>query len=386
MILTQRAIAQKTPGLAPTPPMGWNSWNFFNCNIDEAKIRSMADAMANNGMKDAGYEYIVIDDCWQVARDAQGEIVYDKEKFPNGIKALADYIHSRGLKFGIYSDAGSKTCQGRPGSKGYEVTDAKTYAGWGVDYLKYDWCNTAGQNAKKSYSAMRDALYGCGRPIVFSMCEWGLHKPWKWAGEVSHLWRTTPDIGARFTGKRIFPMSVLQIIDKQNKIRKYNGPNGWNDPDMLEVGNEGLSMAENRAHFSMWCMMASPLIAGNDLSKMDKEVLAILTNRDAVSINQDALGIQCLKLASENGVEIYVKPLVNDNYAFCFLNRSNQPQPIDFRFLRSITDSDFDKTYTINSSYSVHDVWKHQDLGSCENNFSATIPPHDVALLRLQKK
>ena len=260
-------VGQKFENLALTPPMGWNSWNYFKCDrVNEAVIRDMADAMVSSGMKDAGYEYIVIDDCWQVGRDDEGVIVVDSEKFPSGIAALADYVHSRGLKFGIYSDAGTHTCEGRPGSKGHEEQDAATYAAWGVDYLKYDWCNTEGQDEIESYTKMRDALYKAGRPIVFSICEWGYSKPWEWAGDVGHLWRTTQDITDRWDGSRWGnQLGWTFILEQQVGLEKYAGPGHWNDPDMLEVGNDGLTINEARAHFTMWCVLAAPLITGNDL-------------------------------------------------------------------------------------------------------------------------
>jgi alpha-galactosidase len=236
------ASAQKFENLAKTPPMGWNSWNKFGCNVSEKLIMQMADEMVSSGMQDAGYEYIVIDDCWQVDRDENGEIVVDKERFPHGIKYLADYIHSKGLKFGIYSCAGSKTCAGRPGGRGHEYQDARTYARWGVDYLKYDWCYTTTQDARASYSTMRDALYAAGRPIVFSLCEWGTAKPWEWAKEVGHLWRTTGDIVDRWD-------AMIDIFEKQKDLARYAGPGYWNDPDMLEVGNGGMTTEEYRTHF-----------------------------------------------------------------------------------------------------------------------------------------
>jgi len=311
--------AQKYPGLAPTPPMGWNSWNYFNCNINEAKIKQMADAMASNGMKDAGYQYIVIDDCWQVSRDKDGYIIADPKKFPSGIKALADYIHSKGLKFGIYSCAGRLTCQHRPGGAGYEDKDAQRYAEWGVDYLKYDWCNSDGMKSTVQYSTMRDALYRAKRPIVFSLCEWGSTKPWLWADTVGELWRTTGDIQDKFaTGH-----GVLKILDEQSKIRLYNKPNAWNDPDMLEVGNSGLSYIESRTHFALWCMMAAPLIAGNNLAKMTPEILKVLTNKNAIAVDQDKLGIPCFLWTTANGIEAWIKPLADGNYALCFLNRGS---------------------------------------------------------------
>jgi alpha-galactosidase len=232
--------------------MGWNSWNKFACNVSESLIREAADAVVSTGMKDAGYQYVVIDDCWQVSRDAEGNIVPDPKRFPSGMKALADYIHSKGLKFGIYSDAGTGTCQKRPGGRGYEFQDARQYAAWGVDYLKEDWCNTLpGQNAESSYTLMRDALAATGRPIVFSLCEWGSNKPWLWAGPVGNLWRATGDIQDCWDCKKQWGGNgVVQIIDLMAGLESYSGPGHWNDPDMLEVGNGGMTTEEYRAHFS----------------------------------------------------------------------------------------------------------------------------------------
>ena len=279
--------------LAATPPMGWNSWNKFGCDVSEALIRDTADALVASGMRDAGYQYLVVDDCWQVDRDAEGRILADPARFPNGMKAVADYVHARGLKFGIYSDAGAKTCQGRPGSNGFEEIDAASYAAWGVDYLKYDWCSNEGVDARIAYVTMRDALRATRRPIVFSMCEWGTSKPWEWARGVAHLWRTTGDIldcwdctntwgGAGWT----------VLLDKQVGLDKYAGPGGWNDPDMLEVGNPGLTVPESRAHFTMWCMLAAPLMAGNDLRGMAPEIRDILVNPEVIAVDQDPLGRQ----------------------------------------------------------------------------------------------
>src|SRR6185312_7200626 len=237
------AAAQKFENLAQTPPMGWNSWNKFACDgINETGVREDADAMVSTGMRDAGYQYIVIDDCWQVSRDSAGNIVADAVKFPHGIKALADYIHSKGLKFGIYTCAGRNTCAGRPASQGYEWQDARQYAAWGVDYLKEDWCNTGTENAQSAYTLMRDALYKAGRPIVFSLCEWGTNKPWHWAAGVGHLWRTCGDIGNNWSymeadNGTAYGGSVIANLDLQRGLEQYAGPGHWNDPDMLEVGN-----------------------------------------------------------------------------------------------------------------------------------------------------
>jgi len=318
--------AQEFEDLAPTPPMGWNSWNHFGCDVSETLIMEMADAMVASGMKDAGYEYVVIDDCWQTGRDENGNIIPDPERFPSGMKALADYIHSLGLKFGLYSCAGSRTCQGRPGSRGYQFQDARTYAEWGVDYLKYDWCSNEGQNARAAYKTMSDALKACGRPIVFSICEWGSNKPWEWARGIGHLWRTTPDIRNIFKGEINWGgLGIVNIIDAQADLWRYAGPGHWNDPDMLEVGNKGLTREENIAHFSMWAMLAAPLMAGNDLRNMDGEIKKILTNREVIAVNQDPLGNQAIRFLDMGEREIWVKFLENDELAVCFLNRDEIP-------------------------------------------------------------
>lgn len=383
--------AQKFDNLALTPPMGWNSWNYFECEgVNETVIKEIADAMVNNGMKDAGYEYVVIDDCWQVGREEDGTIIVDKEKFPNGMKALADYVHSKGLKFGIYSDAGTKTCQGRPGSRGYEFIDAKTYASWGVDYLKYDWCSTGKQNAEASYTIMRDALYQAGRPIVFSICEWGQSEPWKWAKGVGHLWRTTTDIqdcwdcNVNWGG-----MGFTVILEKQNGLEEYAGPGHWNDPDMLEVGNDGLSYIESKSHFSLWCMLAAPLMAGNDIKNMDKQTKEILLNKDAIAVNQDPLGKQGFKVMDFNGVDLWVKPLENNNYAVCFFNKNNEEFALDFDWNRYyiVNKPERWKGISLYDNYTITDLWTKENLGksSKDEHLNATIAPHGVLFLKLEK-
>src|SRR5688572_17670559 len=341
-----RTNAQKFQGLAKTPPMGWNTWNKFSCNVDENLIKGAADAMVSSGLKEAGYIYIVIDDCWHGQRDSLGFIHPDPKKFPSGMKDLAAYIHAKGLKFGIYSDAGSKTCGGRPGSRGHEYQDAMSYASWGVDYLKYDWCNTEGLKAEGAYLTMRDALAAAGRPIVFSLCEWCDNKPWEWATNVGHLWRTTGDIYHCFDCKKDnggwFSWGVLQILDMQDGLRKYAGPDHWNDPDMMEIGN-GMTVGEDRAHFSMWCMLAAPLMAGNDIAAMTKETKEILTNKEAIAIDQDALGIQGLKYSANEGLETWFKPLQNGDWAVCFLNRKEVAQKIDFDWIKNVVIDDVSK-------------------------------------------
>jgi len=369
-------FAQKNPNLAQTPPMGWNSWNRFACNVDENLIKSVADAFITNGMKDAGYEYIVIDDCWQVSRDANGQIVADPKRFPSGIKALADYIHSKGLKFGIYSDAGRKTCQGRPGGYNFEEIDAKTYAAWGVDYLKYDWCNTEGIDPKVVYPKMSKALAVSGRDIVFSICEWGNSRPWTWATSVGHLWRTTEDILDCYECTTDWGgMGWSLILDKQEGLEKYAGPGHWNDPDMLEVGNKGLKFNESQAHFSFWCLLAAPLMAGNDIRTMSDSTKSILTNKDAISVNQDVLGIEGSKKYDNGDFEIWTKPLKNNEIAVILFNRNK---------LTNNFKVDWNSA-GINGSYNLNDIWLHKDLGNSDKMTSFTIPGHSVIFLRLSK-
>jgi alpha-galactosidase len=383
--------AQKFENLAQTPPMGWNSWNKFACEVNEKMLMQMADAMVESGMRDAGYEYIVVDDCWHGERDSLGFIQANPEHFPSGMKALTDYIHSKGLKFGIYSCAGNTTCAGRPASRGREYQDALTYAKWGVDYLKYDWCDTDGLNAEAAYITMRDALYSAGRPILFSMCEWGGNKPWEWGAEVGHMWRTTGDIydcfDCEYSHGTWSSWGVMKILDMQDGLREYAGPGHWNDPDMLEVGNGGLTVNEGRAHFSMWCMLAAPLIAGNDLTSMSEETLEILTNTDAIAINQDALGIQGFKFASKDSVETWFKPLENGDWAVCFLNRSSTPAKVGFDWKTKVYD-DFSKRDlgATKSVYQVFDVWKKKSLGDTNTSLNEEVPGHDVLMLRLSEK
>lgn len=389
VLVSMLASGQKFQNLAMTPPMGWNSWNKFACNVSEKLLKETADAMVTNGMMDAGYQYIVIDDCWQIGRDSAGFIVADPVRFPSGIKALADYIHSKGLKFGIYSCAGTKTCAGRPGGRGHEFQDAYMYAKWGVDYLKYDWCSSDGQTQKESYTLMSQMLKEAGHPIVFSLCEWGGSKPWLWASEVGHLWRTTGDIYDCFDCFKEqggwTANGVMKILDMQKDMRQYAGPGHWNDPDMLEVGNGGMSESEDRAHFSMWCMIASPLIAGNDLRSMAPKTLAILTNQDAIAINQDAMGIQGLKYASEGGFETWMKPLAGGDWAVCFLNRSAEAKNIDFDWAKNVVNDDFSKR-TLDASaqtFKIRDVWSKKELGTTTKTLKASVPSHDVLMMRL---
>jgi alpha-galactosidase len=377
---TTQEIVNKAPnGLALTPPMGWNSWNKFACDITEETVRKTADAMVSSGMRDAGYEYVVIDDCWHGKRDANGFIQADPEKFPSGIKALADYVHSKGLKFGIYSDAGRMTCGKRPGSQGHEYQDAIQYARWGVDYLKYDWCFTGDRNAKEAYALMADALRSTGRDIVFSICEWGTAKPWEWAKNIGNLWRTTGDIWDSFDKKdpaRDWALNVMTIVDLNEPLWQHAGPGHWNDPDMLEVGNGGMTTAEYRSHFSLWAMMAAPLMAGNDIANMDEATRTILLNKDVIAVDQDKLGVQGRRVVKDGDREIWVKPLADGGKALLLFNRGSRPVRI-----RATNEQ---LGVPANFSGKVRDLWAHKDLKRWSGSIEATVQPHDVAMYRIQ--
>jgi alpha-galactosidase len=376
LLASALAYGQKFEGLALTPPMGWNSWNKFGCDVSEKLIMEIADAMVNSGMKDAGYEYVVIDDCWQIDRDENGNIVPDPERFPNGMKHVVDYVHSLGLKFGIYSDAGTMTCQRRPGSRGYEFQDARTYAGWGVDYVKFDWCYTTTQNAKASYTLMRDAIYAAGRPIVFSICEWGFSKPWLWAKDVGHLWRTTDDI-----------MDCWDCVDERNNagftvlldrvvgLESYSGPGHWNDPDMLEVGNSGLTVSESRAHFSLWCILAAPLMAGNDIRDMTEETREILMNKEAIAVDQDSLGKTGVKVRDDGDLEVWVKQLGDGSRAVVLFNRGLTNEKMTVKWT--------EMGYPSYLKALVRDLWQHKDMGKFKNEYSVEVPSHDAVMLRI---
>ncbi len=396
------AMAQKFSSLAQTPPMGWNSWNKFACEIDETLIKEMADAMVEKGLLNAGYEYLNLDDCWHGAvRDENEFIQADAKRFPSGMKALGDYIHSKGLKFGIYSDAGCETCGGRLGSLGHEYQDALQYARWGVDYLKYDWCKTENVNPVGAYTLIRDAIRKAGRPIVLSMCEWGHSKPWEWASEVGHLWRTTGDICLSYDGNVSqgdwTALGVLQILDLQVDLRKYAGPGHWNDPDMLEVGN-GFTEAEDRSHFSMWCMLAAPLILGNDIRTMSDETLAIITNADAIAVNQDPMGVQALKHSANEGVEYWFKPLTDNRWAMAVLNRNTESRNVTIDWQRyNFTDDEVSKLSTNfdTKEYEIKNVWaktnvktktKSKKTATTAKPINATVEGHDILMYILTPK
>ena len=367
-LLPPATSAQTSASLAPTPPMGWNSWNKFGCNVSDKLIREMADAVVSSGMQAAGYQYVNIDDCWQVSRDASGTIVADPARFPSGIKALADYVHGKGLKLGIYTDAGTGTCEKRPGSLNHEVQDAKTYASWGIDYVKIDWCNAEGLDPEVQYAKLRDALANSGRPIVFSICNWGVKTPWRWGPATGNLWRTTGDINDTYER-----MSLIGF--GQNGLEKFAGPGHWNDPDMLEVGNGGMKRDEYRTHMALWAILAAPLLAGNDLRNMSPETKELLLNSEVLAVDQDAKGVQGHRVWEEGPLEIWVKPLADGSHAVGLFNRSESATKM---------------TLDLNSvgapaSAKLRDLLDHKDLGTVQNSYSAEVPKHGVVLLKVSK-
>lgn len=387
---THNQTGGKFEGLAMTPPMGWNSWNTFATNIDEKLVKETADIMVSSGLAAAGYNYIVLDDGWMTKeRDANGDLVPDPVKFPNGMKSLIDYVHSKGLKFGLYNCAGTQTCAGYPGTRGYEYQDARFYAKLGIDFLKYDWCNTKGITAPEAYTTMSNALKTAGRPIVFSLCEWGDNQPWEWGKPVGNLWRISGDIYPCFDCEFKHPENwsswgFMKIAEMRKDIRKYSGPDHWNDFDMMEVGNE-MNDTEDKSHFAMWCMLSSPLFTGNDYRKMSKETLAILTNKDLIAVNQDKLGIQGFKYAAQDGLEIWVKPLSDGNWAITFLNRSETSKKINFDWKKNtIKDADFGYEADFNkTTFKIKNLWTNKEAGTTKKNFVADLASHDVITLKL---
>jgi len=378
ILIVSIGFSQKFEGLALTPPMGWNSWNTFEVNINETLIKEVADIMAENGMLEAGYNYIVIDDGWEAKkRDEKGNLIPDPIRFPGGMKALGDYLHSKGFKFGIHNCAGRTTCSGFPGGRGNEFQDARTYASWGVDYLKYDWCDHGTADARETYKTMGDALYAAGRPIVYSLCEWGNNKPWEWAKDIGHLWRTTGDITDCYDCQGEYDLGMKFILNLQVGLEKHAGPDHWNDPDMLEVGNPGLTLAESRSQFSLWCMLAAPLMAGNNLRTMKPEILEILTNKDAISIDQDSLGKQGYRYMDHPSKDIWIKELSKGNWAFCYYNTGDQPLKIKINWIHY---------GFLKGEYSVYDIWKLKEVGTTSKNWEIEVPSHDVVFYKLMKK
>ncbi len=379
MVLGAVGSAQAQAAVAATPPMGWNSWNHYRAQVDDATIRATADAMVSSRMRDAGYVYVNIDDTWEGERDAKGNIQPNK-KFPD-MKALADYVHSKGLKLGIYSSPGAKTCAKYEGSLGHEAQDARTYAGWGIDYLKYDLCGLRTEMKEAgspeaahavmiaAYEKMRDALRATGRPIVYSLCQYGNDAVWTWgAGVGGNLWRTTGDISDRYA-------RMAEIGFGQAGLARFAGPGHWNDPDMLEVGNGGMSQDEYRTHMSLWAILAAPLLAGNDLTKMSPETVAMLTNRDVIAIDQDPAGKEGDRMSAEGAVEVWMRPLAGAGAAVGIFNRHPSPMgaTVDLQKLG------------LGRAPKVRNVWTGADLGALSAPYGVTVPGHGVVLLRVTR-
>jgi len=367
--------------LAATPPMGWNSWNHFAEKVTDADVRAAADLIVSTGMRDAGYIYVNIDDTWEAERDASG-VLHTNSKFPD-MKGLADYVHSKGLKIGIYSSPGPKTCGNYAGSYQHEEQDAKMYAGWGIDYLKYDLCSfgdilkkESGGDPKKyfamekdAYDKMHKALVATGRPIVFSLCQYGFQNVWEWGPSVGgNLWRTTGDINDTYDR-----MSVIGFA--QSGLGKYAGPGHWNDPDMLEVGNGGMSADEYRTHMTLWVILAAPLLAGNDLSKMTPQTLATLTNREVIAVDQDKLGIQGHRVSAVGPLEIWEKQLSGGAKAVALFNRGESDSPVTVNL----------KDVGFGEGAKLRDLWTGQAVSSSGGSYTVTVPFHGAVLLKVTK-
>ena len=375
-LVTSKTVFGQYPGLALTPPMGWNSWNAFGLDINSKIVKSVADSMVSKGLATAGYQYIVIDDGWQLSRDKNGRIIADSTRFPEGIKYLADYVHSKGLKFGIYTCCGTKTCGGRPGSFGFEKIDAITYAEWGVDFIKEDWCFTDGLDTRTQYKIMSEAIQATGRPMLLSLCEWGVSSPWEWGNGIGVMWRTTSDIQDCFDCVLNWGgMGWTKIIDKNVNLAPYAGPGHWNDPDMLEVGNKALTPTECLSHFTMWCMLAAPLIAGNNISTMNNTMRDILTAPEIIAIDQDPLGIQGTRVRNDSGHQIWQKPLKDGSIAVALLNLTRSSA-----FL-SVTLEEIGFKSGVAST--VRDLWNRKDLPAVTDTFKTEVESHGVVVVKI---
>lgn len=414
LFITQNLLALEN-GLARTPPMGFNTWNWFGCSdrnhgtISDTLIRSIANAMVTRGLKDSGYQYVNIDDCWgESSRDSKGGLVPRKANFPNGMRALADYVHSKGLKLGIYTDVATATCAWTmPGLQGHENQDADSFVSWGVDYVKVDWCGHNADPAIAQYSRVRNALRSAvtrmkptvptAHELVFSMCNWGEQSPWLWGDTVGNLWRTTGDIDQTWAGCS-WPnpcwKGIMATMDGTADKAKYAGPGHWNDPDMLEVGNGATSNAEDRAHFSLWCIMAAPIICGNDIRTMNEYTRSVLINGEVIRVDQDSLGKAGVRVTTGNS-EVWVKKMssltsekTDTNYALLFFNRNNSG-PATMNITMSQIQSAVGGGITAGKIYQVRDLWNHKDLGEWTAGTYTTpsaVAVHDVFMVRLSPK
>ncbi len=375
IFLAGSASAQSSK-LALTPPMGWNTWYAFGCHDTEAEVRAAADAMVSNGMKAGGYEYVDLDDCWQGKRDAKG-FIHPNKRFPD-MKGLADYIHSLGLKFGIYSSPGPTTCGGNPGSYGHEVQDAETYAKWGVDLLKYDWCNGGEvykpDQLQAAYEKMHKAILRAGRPMVYNLCEYGMEAPWLWGSSVgANSWRTTMDVSNRIDYQEYARMMFVGF--GQAGLQRYAGLSHWNDPDYLQIGNRGLDLNEDKTQMSLWCLLAAPLFSSTDLTRLTPAQLAILTNPEVIAVDQDHEGIQGHRVSQVGPVEVWAKPLSGGRMAVGLFNSGESPLPASANF----------SAVGFSQAVRVRNLWKRKELGVFEKSFKAMVPKHGVLMIEIRR-
>lgn len=390
--LSLTATAQQTPRnqLTPTPPMGWMTWNLFKGDINERLIRETADAMVESGLRDVGYKYIFIDDLWQGGRDMHNNIIHDPKKFPSGIKALADYVHSKGLKLGIYSDAAQQTCAGATASLGFEEQDARTFASWDIDYLKYDYCNAPEDSAtaRRRYKRMADALQNSGRDIALGVCEWGQRQAEEWCESVGgQLWRTTYDV--RDMWKDIVHqggMGILDIINITAPLAPYARHGQWPDMDMLviglngnsgpssDLGGVGCTYTEYQTQMSMWCMLCSPLALTNDLRKLTDEDRRIILNKEIIAINQDALGKAATRVINEKDYQVFVRPLSGNRHALAIMNTADKAQKFSVVF----------KKLGLDGKYKMRDVWQHKDVAKNANKWSGNVNAHETKVWVLE--
>jgi len=358
--------------------MGWANWNYYFCDYDEQTIRTQADALVSTGMRDLGYQYVIIQECIASARDEQGRLVPELRRFPNGISALVQHIHSKGLKAGIYTDVGPFTCFPSPryqGSYEHERLDAETFASWGIDLVEVDFCNKPkGHTAEELYGRMATEIQRTGRPMLLYVCSWGKEEPWNWAPGVAQVWRTGPDIS--YDKGRVKWQSIVRNFQLNARHATVTAPNSWNDPDMLEVGNAGLTATEARSHFSMWAISAAPLWAGTDLTHLDPETLAILTNREVIAVDQDVLGAGIRRVADRGGIQVWAKTLgkrIGGSQAVLMLNLASSKKIAHVRW----------SEVGLLPGASVRDLWSHKDLGNFDKGYSTELPSHGSVLLRV---
>jgi alpha-galactosidase len=373
VLLVGSARAQK-PELAVTPPLGWNTWYAFGCHVTESDVKAAVDAMASNGMKAAGYEYVNLDDCWQGTRDSEGHI-HSNDRFPD-MKALGDYIHSHGFKFGIYSSPGPKTCGSYAGSYGYEKEDAETYANWGVDFVKYDWCSAPEvykpDQIEAAYEKMHQAILMTGRPMIYSLCEYGMDSPWMWGPKIgANLWRTTDDVSNKIDFEEYQRMMFVGF--GQEGLQQFAGPGHWNDPDFLQIGNRGLDLDEDKTQMSLWSLLAAPLFSSTDVTKLTDVQLAVLTNREVIEVDQDSKGIQGHRLSQVGPVEVWVKPLSHGRTAVGLFNSGQSPLPASLNF----------SEIGYSNPVRVRDLWARKDLGIFKNSYTTIVPKHGVVMIAI---